>query len=1109
MNLGALTAYLTVNTTAFKKGMMSAQMNMVSAGKKMNMIGKSLSMGLSLPLIAIGGYAAKMATEFEASMSKITGLVGIGEDVVAGWGESIKSLVPVVGISATKLADAMYFIASAGLRGQDALDALTVSARASAAGLGETTVIADLVTSAMNAYGSDILGAAKATDILVASVREGKADAPAFASAMGAILPIASSMGVQFDEVGAAIAAMTRTGTDANTAATQLKGILASLLKPTEEAEKALIGMGTSSAQLRDDLKNKGLLSVLQELSEKTDGDAAAMSEILPNIRALSGMLDLMGGNAEDNIAIFKSLEDTTGSLDKAFAAAEQTTKLKFNKSIEGLKASLLGIGDSVKEGVLPMLEWLGNTLKSVGEWFNSLSSTGKSFVTTLGAIAIGLGPVLMILGKMLTILPILKTKIIGFTKFLATNPYLALAAAVAFLVMGFLNMRKEMGRLDKALDDAKKKIVTEQIGLNALFTQLKKTNKGTSERKKLINEINTKYGEYLPRLLTEKDSLKAIEMAQRQANNEIVRSILLKAKEAEIADQLTDITENQVDSIKEINDAMTKANIPIDIAAQAIAEFTNKMRDAEGLDYVDAVVKQAEVLRDALIDLGITYDLATQAAFSSTGGTNKLTSALWGESIVIAEVSRGFDALLKSQGAADGNSAKVAKRRAIRATQLKKLTDKQDEANRKATEAQQELDDVTKAYNESMKAASAEYEYQLTLIGQMPAGLRKEIALLEAKQQKLQAEADAYKTLANIDKFYSDSEKAKIVQLNTVLNDTQKELNAIKEKMAFESIDADFKFNMQIAGGDPIVEQEALISSLRNRLNVIEELARAEGEATQEQLANIASLKLAIKEQTDNKISDTISGVEAVKEGLLTEEEAIRQSYAKQIAIIEQGMAIGIIAASDAYATISELLDAMDAELFANNGSVNNWASNWEQAASSIEDAVRAMAIDTAVSLIQMAVSMKGSAAIGASILNGFADMMIQVGKIAIGVGMAAMGIKEALKNLRWEVALAAGVALVALGTVAKNSLATIGSGGTPQGLATGTDMVTKGGVFRVGEKGTEDVILPKGSAVIPHGGLSDQQGAAEREIISRIKGRDLEIILQRATSQSNLRRG
>ena len=96
---------------------------------------------------------------------------------------------------------------------------------------------------------------------MVAAVREGKLEADELAGSMGRVLPVASSMGVSFNEVGAAFASMSRTGTNANEAATQLRSIMVSLLKPTKQAEDALAGMGLSSEQLRTQMREEGLLS--------------------------------------------------------------------------------------------------------------------------------------------------------------------------------------------------------------------------------------------------------------------------------------------------------------------------------------------------------------------------------------------------------------------------------------------------------------------------------------------------------------------------------------------------------------------------------------------------------------------------------------------------------------------------------------------------------------------------------------------------------------------------------------------------------------------------------------------------------------------------------
>ena len=168
-----------------------------------------------------------------------------------------------------------------------------------------------------NAYGSANLSAEDATDVLTAAVREGKLSSEELAGAMGGVLPIASNLGVSFDEVGATLAAMSRTGTNAANGATQLNSILAGLLKPTNQAEDALRSMGLSSAGLKKQIKDEGLLSVLETLKTEFDKNSDAAAQVFPNIRALKGVLDLTGKSAETTKEIFDELNKAQNLLHK------------------------------------------------------------------------------------------------------------------------------------------------------------------------------------------------------------------------------------------------------------------------------------------------------------------------------------------------------------------------------------------------------------------------------------------------------------------------------------------------------------------------------------------------------------------------------------------------------------------------------------------------------------------------------------------------------------------------------------------------------------------------------------------------------------------------
>ena len=70
-----------------------------------------------------------------------------------------------------------------------------------------------------------------------------------------------------------------------------------------------------------------------------------------------------------------------------------------------------------------------------------------------------------------------------------------------------------------------------------------------------------------------------------------------------------------------------------------------------------------------------------------------------------------------------------------------------------------------------------------------------------------------------------------------------------------------------------------------------------------------------------------------------------------------------------------------------------------------------------------------EGIGSMGGIDMSPLADVIIQVGKMAIKTGVAILGIKKALESLNPFVAIAAGTALVALGTAVKKSLSNIGS--------------------------------------------------------------------------------
>jgi hypothetical protein len=130
-------------------------------------------------------------------------------------------------------------------------------------------------------------------------------------------------------------------------------------------------------------------------------------------------------------------------------------------------------------------------------------------------------------------------------------------------------------------------------------------------------------------------------------------------------------------------------------------------------------------------------------------------------------------------------------------------------------------------------------------------------------------------------------------------------------------------------------------------------------------------------------------------------------------------------------------------------------------------------------------------------SFLRPVAEAVISFGKLAIQVGIAALGIKTALKSLNPAIAIAGGIALVALGTLVKNSLSApkLAEGG----LAFGPTMATVGDNRNA--RVDPEVIAPLSKLKSMIGDVA-MGGVLE----TRISGNDLIILLNR--SQKGLSR-
>jgi TP901 family phage tail tape measure protein len=406
--------------------------NLEKAGSTMGQVGKAMTLGVTVPLVGLAAASIKASTDFGTSFAQMVGLAGIPAGEVDHLKGSIMNLAKQTGVSAQDLADALYFASSAGLSTADAMSAVSVAAHASAAGLGSAKDVVGLVATALTSYGSANLSAADATDILTKTIKVGRAEPTELASRLGMLLPVASQLGISFEEVGGLTAYLSNVMGDTARTTTSLGGVFRALLAPTTQGRQALLDMGTSMEELQTTISQKGILGGLQLLAEHGFGkNSVALHNLFNDSEAFNGAMALMNDKSGTLMQTMDAVAHHTGATGEAFNAVASTSGFKMKQAMEDIRVSMIQAGDIMA----PIVAGIASGVGHIVEKFGNLSKPAQTVVLAFLGLAAAAGPFLMVAGSIVRNLQTLTTVAGQIGPALASvGPYLALAAAAGII---------------------------------------------------------------------------------------------------------------------------------------------------------------------------------------------------------------------------------------------------------------------------------------------------------------------------------------------------------------------------------------------------------------------------------------------------------------------------------------------------------------------------------------------------------------------------------------------------------------------------------------------------------------------------------------------------
>jgi TP901 family phage tail tape measure protein len=400
MSDAAMNVRLGAKTAEFDAKMAAASKTLKGFGKSMSSVGASMTKSLTLPILAVGAASVKLSLDFQTSMTKIQTLVGHTVEEIAQMKTEVLGIAGQVAKSPVELAEGLYFLESAGLRGANAMETLEQVAKGSAAGLGEMESLSVVAAAAQNAYGVETLTASEALDKFGVMVQTGMFKAEELANVLGKQLGLSSALGISFDEVGAMIATYTTVTGSATSASDGLGAVMMTFAKldsePSKRQAEALAAIGMSAEGVKEMLGSQGLQATMQHLNTAFTANGVPMASFFESSLALKSSLAVLGNQTEAYANNLDALANSTGFVNEAFSQTAETDAFKMQQAMNNLKVAGTQLGDSL----LPIVTALTEKITAFAGWWGKLDKGTKDTIANFLILIAALGPTLFLVGK-------------------------------------------------------------------------------------------------------------------------------------------------------------------------------------------------------------------------------------------------------------------------------------------------------------------------------------------------------------------------------------------------------------------------------------------------------------------------------------------------------------------------------------------------------------------------------------------------------------------------------------------------------------------------------------------------------------------------------------
>lgn len=483
--------------------------------------------------------------------------------------------------SATEILDAYKLVGSAKpelLEDKEALAEVTKQTLILASASGMTLKDAvDAVTLSLNQYGDGADQAGRYANVMAAGSKFGAAGVESVTEAVTKSGVAASSANIPIEQLVGTIETLAEKGIKDEIAGTGLKKFFLTLQTGADETNPKIVGLETALNNLQQ--KQLSAAQIKKQFGEEGYNVASVLINEAEKVKyyteAVTGTTVAVDQAAIKSATAAAKLDQAKNKMNEMGIALMEKLNPAIVQSINGVVSwgsKFIKLVDFITRNmgtisVLTTLIVTYYTANKLAAFYENklqeakLASLATDQLTIIRQKALLAGTLALSLAKY-ALTGNIKRAIVAF-KALNTAMKGNLFGLIASLVVGAgMAIYKFATRTNDAKEAVKsflEQSEEERRHLRVLIDTTKSAADKTQRRKELIEEINTKYGQYLPNLLNEYSTLKDIEQAYRDINKAMSQNFAQKALLEKIDSIQSETLEGRIKQMNDIREILAK----------------------------------------------------------------------------------------------------------------------------------------------------------------------------------------------------------------------------------------------------------------------------------------------------------------------------------------------------------------------------------------------------------------------------------------------------------------------------------------------------------------------------------------------------------------------